>query len=174
MPISRSEKEALVDSLAEIFGDLEAAVMTDYRGLTVRQISDLRAKLREAGVEYKVIKYTLLNRAFTKAGFEIDLEQYEGPLAIATSTEDAVAPAKILNSFAKENENLKILGGILEGEQVDRAQVIRLASLPSREELYAKMLGSINAPVSNFVGVLGNTVRSVVQVLHQIELQKSE
>jgi large subunit ribosomal protein L10 len=174
MPISRSEKSELVDSLAEKFSTLEAAVMTDYRGLTVREISDLRHKLSEAGVDYKVVKYTLLSRAFKKAGLKVDLTQYEGPLAIATSQDDAVAPAKVLSTFAKDNENLKILGGILDGEQVDKAQVARLAALPSREELYAKMLGSINAPVANFVGVLGNTVRSVVQVLHQIELQKAE
>jgi large subunit ribosomal protein L10 len=172
--LTREEKASLVEEFASKLETLESAVMTDYRGLTVRDISTLRAQLREAGVEYKVIKYSLLKRALQKAGLDVSLDEYEGPLAIAISQNDVVAPAKVLSAFAKDNENLKLLGGILEGKQVDRAQIAALAKLPSRDELYAKMLGSINAPVANFVGVLGNTVRSVVQVLHQIELQKAK
>lgn len=144
------EKKQLVQELKESFQDSVCTVITDYRGLNVAQVTELRKQLREAGVEYRVIKNTLLRRATSEIDLEGLNEHLVGPTAIAFSKEDAVAPAKVLQEFSKKNEHLKIQGGVLEGEIVNADQIKELADLPSREGLLSMLLSVLQAPVRNF------------------------
>ena len=137
----------------EIVAKFEAAasiVVVDYRGLTVAQVTELRKQLREAGVEFKVYKNTLTRRAAEIAGVESINEFLTGPNAVAFSNEDVVAPAKIINDFAKKNEALEIKAGIIEGTIASVEDVKALAELPSREGLLSMLLSVLQAPVRNF------------------------
>lgn len=154
MKKNRQLKEAKV---AEIKGKLEksqSVILADYQGLTVEEDTQLRKNLRETGIEYKVYKNKLVALAAKELGFD-GLEIYlEGPVAIAFSYEDATAPARILNDFAKTHKKLELKAGIVEGQIFDTEKVIQLASIPSKEVLIAKLLGSIKAPLSNLAYLL--------------------
>ena len=148
------QKQAVVSEIREKIESSGSLVLVDYRGLTVEEVTDLRKKYREAGVQYKVYKNTMMKIAFKELGFE-DFNQYlQGPSAVAFSTEDVTAAARITNEFAKNNEKLVIKAGILEGKLLDAQEVKAVANIPSREVLIAKLLGSFKAPVSNFVYML--------------------
>ena len=123
--------------------------MIDYRGLTVAQVTELRKQLREAGVELKVYKNTLVRRATTEVGHEELNEVLTGPNAIAFSAEDVVAPARIINKFAKENEQLEIKAGLIEGAYASVEEIKALAELPSREGLLSMLLSVLQAPIRN-------------------------
>lgn len=174
MAITRKKKEELVDKFAEKLEKSKAAVFTDYKGLTVEEINEVRNSLREQGIEFKVIKNTLFGLAVKKAKLDIDSKELANhPVAVAFGYDDEVAPAKIVFNFAKSHEALEIIGGILEGKSIEASSVKSLAQMPSREELLAKMIGSMNAPVSNFVGVMHANLRNVVGVLDAIREQKA-
>ena len=143
-------KQSLVQEIAGKFEAAASVVVVDYRGLTVAQVTELRKQLREAGVEFKVYKNTLVRRAAEQAGVEAINEVLTGPNAIAFSTEDVVAPAKIINEFAKKNEALEIKAGIIEGTVSSAEDVKALAELPSREGLLSMLLSVLQAPVRNF------------------------
>lgn len=143
-------KQSLVQEIAGKFEAAASVVVVDYRGLTVAQVTELRKQLREAGVEFKVYKNTLVRRAAEQAGVEAINEVLTGPNAIAFSTEDVVAPAKIINEFAKKNEALEIKAGIIEGTVSSADDVKALAELPSREGLLSMLLSVLQAPVRNF------------------------
>ncbi|MER1987802.1 MAG: 50S ribosomal protein L10 [Solibacillus sp.] len=143
-------KSVLVQEIATKFEAAASVVVVDYRGLTVGQVTELRKQLREAGVEFKVYKNTLTRRATEKAGVEAINEFLTGPNAIAFSNEDVVAPAKIINEFAKKNEALEIKAGIIEGTIASVEDVKALAELPSREGLLSMLLSVLQAPVRNF------------------------
>ncbi len=171
--MNRTSKEQLVAELSAKLARVKAAFVADYRGLTVEEANELRSKLREAGVEYQVVKNTLLRLAIRDTD-NACLEQFlQGPTAIAMAEDDPVAPAKVLSEFAKANEKFELKGGVLEGKVLDLDGIKALSDLPSREVLLGKMLGSINAPVSNFVGVLAAVPRSLVQVLSAIQDKKA-
>jgi len=173
MAITKKKKEELVDIFAERLEKSKAAVFTDYKGLTVEEINEVRSKLREQGIEFKVVKNTLFGLAVKKANLDIDPKELANhPVAVAFGYDDEVAPAKVVFNFAKDHESLEIIGGILEGKSIDASNVKSLAQMPSREELIAKMIGSMNAPVSNFVGVMHANLRNVVGVLNAIKEQK--
>ncbi|MDO5018447.1 MAG: 50S ribosomal protein L10 [Lagierella massiliensis] len=145
------QKESVV---AEITQNIEASksiVLVDYRGLNVEELTDLRNRFRKENVVYKVYKNTMMNIAFKNLGEESILEHLNGPNAIAFSMEDATAAARIANDFAKDHEKLEIKAGYIDKEFLDVEGVKELASIPSREVLIAKLLGSFKAPVSNFV-----------------------
>lgn len=145
-----AEKEKLVADLSEKLSGNSCSIVTDYRGLTVTQVTELRKSLREAGIEFSVLKNTMLRRATASAELS-ELDQYlTGPTAIAFSKDDVVAPAKILTEFAKKNDQLEVKGGIVEGKVVDFAQIKALADLPSREGLLSMLLSVLQAPVRNF------------------------
>ncbi|KKB35846.1 50S ribosomal protein L10 [Bacillus thermotolerans] len=144
------QKKQLVNDIAEKFKTSSSTVVVDYRGLTVGQVTELRKQLREAGIEFKVYKNTLTRRAAEAAGIAGLEEVLTGPNAIAFSEEDAIAPAKILNSFAKENDALEIKAGVLEGNVVTVEEVKALAELPSREGLLSMLLSVLQAPMRNF------------------------
>lgn len=144
-----SQKQQQVSELTQKLRDSASTVVADYRGLTVAQVTELRKQLREAGVEFQVLKNTLVRRATAEAQLtELD-EVLTGPTAVAFST-DIVAPAKILNDFAKKNDKLSIKGGVVEGRVVDVDQIKALADLPSREGLLSMLLSVLQAPVRNF------------------------
>jgi large subunit ribosomal protein L10 len=143
-------KSVQVQEIAAKFEAASSVVVVDYRGLTVGQVTELRKQLREAGVEFKVYKNTLTRRAAESAGVEGINEFLTGPNAIAFSNEDVVAPAKIINEFAKKNEALEIKAGIIEGTIASVEDVKALAELPSREGLLSMLLSVLQAPVRNF------------------------
>ena len=143
-------KSVQVQEIAAKFEAAASVVVVDYRGLTVSQVTELRKQLREAGVEFKVYKNTLTRRAAETAGVEGINEFLTGPNAIAFSNEDVVAPAKIINEFAKKNEALEIKAGIIEGTIASVEDVKALAELPSREGLLSMLLSVLQAPVRNF------------------------
>jgi len=144
------QKEAAVAEIATKLSQSPSTVVADYRGLNVSQVTELRKQLREAGVEFQVLKNSLVRRATEGVGLSELNEVLTGPSAIAFSADDAVAPAKILNDFAKKNEALKLKGGVVEGKVVDAAQIKALAELPSREGLLSMLLSVLQAPVRNF------------------------
>ena len=172
-----SAKQAVVAQLKEQLESAKGVVLTSYKGLTVAQDTDLRRELREAGVSYHVVNNTMLRIAAKEAGIEGIEEHLEGTTAFAFSTEDAVAPAKVICGFIKKNkledaEVLTVKVGMVEGKVIGVDEVKALAALPSREELIAKLLGSMNAPISNTVNVLQGVIRNAVYVLYAIRSQK--
>ena len=147
-------KKAVVAELVERLKGAQAGVLADYRGLTVAQDTELRAKLREAGVEYTIVKNTLTRFAANEVGLgELD-PVLHGPTALATSNDDVVAPAKVLVEFAKNNEQLEIKAGFVDGKVIDVNEVKVYANIPNKETLIAKMLGSLQAPIGNLVRTL--------------------
>lgn len=171
-------KKAVVEKLTEQLRSAKGAVLTGYKGLTVAQDTELRRELRAAGVSYHVVKNTMMHLAADAAGMNDIDAHLEGTTAFAFSTEDAVAPAKIICGFVKKNKLeeagiLTVKVGVVEGKVIDEKEVKALAELPSREELIAKLLGSMNAPISNTVGVLQGVIRKAVYVLEAIREQKA-
>ena len=147
-------KQPIVEEISGYLKDAQSAVLVDYRGLTVEQDTRLRKAMREEGITYKVYKNTMMNFAFKGTDFEALAPYLEGPSAIAISAEDATAPARVLGKFAKEMDKLEIKGGVVEGTAYDAAGIKAIASIPSREELLSKLLGSMQSPLSNLARVL--------------------
>lgn len=147
-------KQPIVEEISAHLKDAQSAVLVDYRGLTVEQDTRLRKQLREAGVTYKVYKNTMMNFAFKGTDFEALAPYLEGPSAIAISSDDATAPARVLCKFAKEAAKLEIKGGVVEGIAYDANGIGEIAKIPSREELLSKLLGSIQSPITNFARVM--------------------
>ncbi|WP_010279558.1 50S ribosomal protein L10 [Paenibacillus senegalensis] len=146
----REEKQQLVSEISAKLSESSCTVVADYRGLNVAQVTELRKQLREAGIDFQVIKNTLARRATAEANLtELD-SALTGPTAVAFSKEDAVAPAKILVDFAKKNDKLSLKGGVVEGQVVGVEQLKALADLPSREGLLSMLLSVLQAPVRNF------------------------
>ena len=147
-------KKPVVDEIKGHVEKAQSAVLVDYRGLTVEQDTILRKKLREAGVVYKVYKNTMLKLAFEGTDFAQLDQLLDGPTAIAFGIEDATAPARILAEVAKECDALEFKGGVVEGTFYDAAGIKVIASIPSREVLLSKLLGSIQSPITNFARVI--------------------
>ena len=147
-------KKPIVDEISELLKDAKSAVLVDYRGLTVEQDTALRKQLREAGVVYKVYKNTMINFAVKGTEFEELSKHLEGPTAIAVSNEDATAPARVLYNFAKDAEALELKAGVVEGTYYDADGIKLIATIPSREELLSKLLGSLQSPITNLARVL--------------------
>ena len=147
-------KQPIVQEISEQIKDAQSFVLVDYRGLTVDEDTQLRKQLREAGVVYKVYKNTLMNFAFQGTDFESMSSLLKGPSAIAVSKDDATAPARILAKFAKTAPALELKAGVVEGTFYDADGIKVVASIPSREELLSKFLGSIQSPITNLARVL--------------------
>ena len=144
-----AKKETLVQAAAEKFESAASVVIVDYRGLTVEEVTNLRKQLRDAGVEMKVIKNSILSRAAKKVGLDGLDEVFTGPTAVAFSNDDVVAPAKIIDEFAKDAKALEIKGGVIEGKVSSVEQITALAKLPNREGLLSMLLSVLQAPVCN-------------------------
>ena len=147
-------KQPIVAEIAEVIKDAQSVVLVDYRGLTVEEDTALRKQLREAGVNYKVYKNTLMNFAFKGTDFESLAPYLNGPSAIAVSTEDATAPARVLAEFAKKAKNLEIKAGVVEGTLYDVKGMQAVAEIPSRDVLISRLLGSLQSPITNFARVI--------------------
>ena len=168
--------QAKTENVEEIKGKIERAqsvVLVDYRGLNVAQITELRGKYREAGVDYKVYKNSMMRFAFKDSGLEEFNEYLKGPSAIAFGYDDPVSAAKITSEFVKDNEKLEIKAGIVDGKVIDVAGVNNLAKLPSKEVLVAQVLGGFNSPIQGFANVLQGTIRSLATVLNAIAEDKA-
>ena len=148
------QKAAAVDALAEKFGRAVSGILVQYQGITVEDDTKLRAAMRAVGVEYTVIKNSLIGRACDKAGFEAMKEHLEGMNAVAISYDDPIAPAKILKEYAEKIETFTLRAGFLDGAVVDEATVKELADIPPKEVLIAKMLGSLQSPISGLAVAL--------------------
>ncbi len=144
-----AKKSAIVDEVSAKFSAAASVVVVDYRGLTVDEVTRLRKQLRDANVEMKVIKNSILSRAAEKAGLEGLGEVFTGPTAVAFSNEDVVTPAKIINDFAKDAKALEIKGGIIEGKVSSLEEITALAKLPNREGLLSMLLSVLQAPIRN-------------------------
>lgn len=149
-PNALEKKKQIVEEITEKLKNSVSTVIVDYRGLTVAEVTELRKQLREAGVEFKVYKNTLMRRAAEQAGLADLNEALVGPSAVAFSAEDVIAPAKILNNFAKEHEDLEIKIGVIEGKVASKEEVKAIAELPSREGLLSMLLSVLQAPIRNF------------------------
>jgi len=147
-------KQPIVEEISASIKDAQSVVLVDHRGLTVEQDTNLRRQLREAGITYKVYKNTMMNFAFKGTDFESLTPYLEGPSAIAISTTDATAPARVLCNFAKGADKLEVKGGVVEGIAYDAKGIAEIAKIPSREELLSKLLGSIQSPIANFARVM--------------------
>ena len=164
--MNRAEKIEAVSQLTDKFAKAPIAVVTEYRGLNVAQLSDLRRKLRAVDGEYLVSKNTLAAIAVKESSAAVIADMFTGPVAIAFGFSDAVSVAKVLRDFAKENEKLAIKGAVLDGESLGAKQVEQLATMPSRDELRAQLLALMNTPATNLVRLLQAPAQQMVQVLH--------
>jgi large subunit ribosomal protein L10 len=166
------DKKQIVEDLKEKFATTKVVIVTDYKGLNVAQMTELRRKLSEAKVEYKVVKNTLLKRASEGTDAMLLTDVFKGPSGIALSFDDPVAPAKVLTQFAKDNDKLEIKAGVMGGKLMDLNAITALSKLPSREELLAQVLSAMNAVPTGFVRALADVPRRMVNVLNAIKDQK--
>jgi len=168
----RPRKVGQVEAIRERLNDAAAAILTDFRGLNVREISQLRSKLRDAGAEYKVVKNTLLERAAESLGIP-GLEPYlQGPTAVAFSRRDPIAPARILAEYIRQMKKLEIKAGLVEGRVLTADQIKALADLPSKNQLLAMAFGNMKSPLAGLAGVLVALQRNLVYALDQIQKRK--
>lgn len=173
MAVTRKDKEQALTELRESLVGAKSIVFADYRGTTVQKIEELRSNFRKENVTTKVAKLTLIRKALEEQGVDISQFDFKVPVAIAISKEDEVAPAKILNDFTKENKNVKILMGVMDGAVLSAKQVNALALLPSKLELRSQLVGTIAAPLSGFVRVLSGNLRGLVYALNAIKESKA-
>ena len=167
-----SQKKELVENLASSLGEAEIAILVDYKGLTVSQVTELRANLREAGAQMAVVKNTLMRLSAKGTGSEVLVDLFKGPNAIIISKNDPVAPAKVVSEFLKTNEKLQLKGAALDGKFLSEEDVKQLAKMPSKEELLGKLVCTLNAVPTNFVNVLAGVPRSFLNVLNAVKDQK--
>lgn len=166
-------KKAVVAQIKEKFEQAHSVVLIDYRGLTVAEVTELRNQCRAQGVEYAVLKNTMINLAVKELGITGLDDFLKGPTAVAFGMKDAVAPAKVICDFIKKTKKTTVKCGVVDNQVLDVAGVQALSELPPKEVLIAKMMGSLNAPVTNFVGVLSATLRSLVYAVDAVRKQKA-
>lgn len=174
MPKNKKQKEEILNSVVDKLNNAKGAVFTSFTGLKVKDIENLRKLCRDSGSECLASKKTLLRLALNKAGIKDTQEDiFNNEIAVIFSYDDEIMAAKIAGQFSKKCKELNIKGGILENEIIDLDKVKKLISIPSKEELYAKLVGSINSPLSGLVNTLNGNIRGFVQVLNSIKEQKS-
>jgi large subunit ribosomal protein L10 len=167
-----SQKKEQVKRLAKEFLESEISILVDYKGLDVLKMTDLRAQLRNEGIQMEVVKNTLLERASEGTDAALMKDFYKGPNAIIISKDDPVAPARILSKFAKDNDKLEIKAGALSGKLLTIDEINQLAKMPSRDELLGQLVRTLNAVPTSFVTVLSGVPRAFVNVLNAVKNQK--
>ncbi len=170
---TKAFKQEKIEAMKENFAKAKVAVVTEYRGLTVEEITKLRRALQKENSDYMVTKNTLAKVASKGTQFEVLAETLKGPVAIAFGFHDEVAPAKILTKFIKDVKKGEIVAAALDGKLLNAKETQVLANLPSKEELYAKMLGSINSPATGIVGAVNAVMSGLVRAMDQVAKQKS-
>lgn len=173
MRLKRSDKEQLIQGMIESLSSAKTVVLVNYQGLKVKEIHDLKKKLFESGIHFQILKNTLFKIALKKAEIEVEPQILDQPVAVVWGLNDEVVPAKIAVEFSKVAEKLEILGAIVNGNYVDISTVKQIAALPGREELYAKLVGTLNAPMSRLVNALQGNLRSLVYILKQYQESKN-
>jgi large subunit ribosomal protein L10 len=172
--LTKAQKVELVKELTEKIKEAKSSIFVDFKGLKVKDSTDLKKELRKSDIEYTVVRKTLLDIALKNAGIVgVSITDMEGQIAVSLSNSDEVAAAKIIDKFSKTNENIKMLGGVLGKQVMNEKEVKALAKIPSKEELLAKLVGTLNAPVSGFVNVLAGNLRGLVSVLNAVKEQKA-
>lgn len=171
--LTRKQKEEIVKNLAEEIKTSKAVVFSDFKGLEMKDMTSLKKELKKEGTSFKVAKKNLINIALKNANIDLDVKKMEGQLAVSISSGDEVAPAKIINKFSKKNENLKILGGLLGVDEMSVEEIKALAKLPGKEELLARLVGSLASPLRGCINVLQGNQRELVQVLKAIGDKKA-
>ncbi len=170
--MNRTEKKQIVESLHDSFSRSKIVILTDYKGLDVEHINELRRKLREAEVEYKVVKNTLIVRASEDTDAALIKDYFKGPSALAFSYNDLVAPAKVLTEFAKKNEKLEIKIGVMDGKVISLDEIKALSALPSREILLGQVLSAMNGVPTSLVRALNDVPTRLLNVLQAVKDQK--
>jgi len=170
----RSEKEAVVGSLADMFSGASGIYLTDFTGMDVASVTELRRQLRAASVSYRVVKNTLARLALDRSGKEMLKEFFQGPTGVAVTVEDEFVPAKVLVDFAKEGERPKLKGAFIEGRLFTPEEVTALAALPAKSELLAGVVRGIQTPISGLVGCLSGMFRNLAGVLRAVAERREE
>jgi len=173
MLLKRADKEQLVSEMTDKLATAKTVVLVNYQGLKVSEIYKLKKQLFEVGIRFQIVKNTLLKIVLKKANIDFDQSVLDQPVAAVWGMTDEIVPAKQTVSFTKEVEKLQIIGGIVNGQFVDVNTIKQLATLPGREELYAKLVGTLNAPMSGLVNVLQGNLRGLVSVLDQYHRSKA-
>lgn len=167
--LTKQQKQQLIEELADKLERQKGLVFTNFRGLKVGEIEDLRKELKEAEIEYKVAKKTLIKLALEKAKKKIDISQFKDSVALAFGFQDPITPFKIISKFAREHKNLEILGGLMDDEFLTVEGVKELAKIPFRDELLIKLIASLKSPIKGFVNVLEGSIRNLIGTLEAIK-----
>lgn len=169
MALSKIQKQKIIENLKEKITKQKVMIFVDFTGLKVKDFSELRKKLKAVDSQIQVAKKTLMGIAFKKTNIEIEPKKIPGQIALVFGYKEEISPAKIVYQFSQENPNLKILGGFFDGKIRNEEEIVALAQLPSKEELLAKLVNSIQAPILHFINVLQANIKGLIYVLTKIK-----
>lgn len=170
MALTKAQKQKIIEDLKEKIARQKIIIFADFTGLKVKDLSNLRKKLKKEGNEFKVAKKTLLGLVFKNAGLKIDFKELKGEIAAIFGYKDEISSAKTVYQFTVANTNLKILGGIFEKNFIATEKIMELAKLPTKEDLLSRLVGSISAPISNFVNVLEGNIKGLIYILAKAKM----
>ena len=170
MPLTKEQKQKILKDLKEKISKQKIMIFVDFTGLKVKPLSNLRKKLKVIDSQLKVAKKTLIQLAFKESGLETEVKKIKGEIGLVLGLKDSLSPTKLVWQFSQENPNLKILGGIFENKFVEAERIIELAQLPTKEELLARLVGSISAPISGFINILQGNIKGLIYILAKAKM----